>query len=78
MVYVKAVSKTSASRSAECWTRNSLYSPLNGAGLDSVTHVLKDMGITDITIVPEQEYPVATSQHVLIQTLNPYAAMERA
>ena len=22
-----------------------------------VTHVLNDMGITDITIVPEQEYP---------------------
>ena len=34
-----------------------VYSPLNGSGLVPVTHVLNDMGITDITIVPEQEYP---------------------
>lgn len=34
-----------------------VYSPLNGSGLVPVTHVLKDIGITDITIVPEQEYP---------------------
>ena len=34
-----------------------LYSPLNGTGLVPVTRVLRDMGITDITIVPEQEYP---------------------
>lgn len=34
-----------------------VYSPLNGTGLVPVTHVLNDMGITDITIVPEQEYP---------------------
>ena len=29
-----------------------VYSPLNGSGLVPVTHVLKDIGITDITIVP--------------------------
>ena len=34
-----------------------VYSPLNGSGLVPVTHVLNDMGISDITIVPEQEYP---------------------
>ena len=34
-----------------------VYSPLNGAGLVPVTQVLKDIGVTDITIVPEQEYP---------------------
>ena len=34
-----------------------VYSPLNGTGLVPVTRVLRDMGITDITIVPEQEYP---------------------
>ena len=33
------------------------YTPLNGTGLVPVTTVLKDIGITDITIVPEQEYP---------------------
>jgi phosphoglucomutase len=34
-----------------------VYSPLNGTGLVPVTHVLHDIGIEDITIVPEQEYP---------------------
>ena len=34
-----------------------VYSPLNGTGLVPVTRVLRDTGITDITIVPEQEYP---------------------
>ena len=34
-----------------------VYSPLNGSGLVPVTQVLKDIGITDITIVPDQEYP---------------------
>ena len=34
-----------------------VYSPLNGTGLVPVTRILKDMGITDVTIVPEQEYP---------------------
>ena len=34
-----------------------VYSPLNGSGLVPVTQVLKDIGITDVTIVPEQEYP---------------------
>ena len=34
-----------------------VYSPLNGSGLVPVTQVLKDIGIKDITIVPEQEYP---------------------
>ena len=34
-----------------------VYSPLNGTGLVPVTHVLNDIGITDITIVKEQEYP---------------------
>mgnify|MGYP002748315985 FL=1 len=34
-----------------------VYSPLNGSGLVPVTRVLGDIGITDITIVPEQQYP---------------------
>ena len=34
-----------------------VYSPLNGTGLVPVTRILSDMGITDVTIVPEQEYP---------------------
>ena len=34
-----------------------VYSPLNGTGLVPVTRVLNDIGIHDITILPEQEYP---------------------
>ena len=34
-----------------------VYSPLNGSGLVPVMRVLQDIGIDDITIVPEQQYP---------------------
>ena len=34
-----------------------VYSPLNGSGNVPVRRVLKDMGVKDITIVPEQEFP---------------------
>ena len=34
-----------------------VYSPLNGSGLVPVMRVLKDIGIEDITVVPEQQYP---------------------
>ena len=34
-----------------------VYSPLNGSGLVPVTRILNDIGIDDITIVPEQKYP---------------------
>ncbi len=34
-----------------------VYSPLNGSGLVPVMRVLNDIGITDVTIVPEQKYP---------------------
>ena len=34
-----------------------VYSPLNGSGLVPVTRILRDMGIDDVTIVPEQKYP---------------------
>jgi len=34
-----------------------VYSPLNGSGLVPVTRILKDLGITDVTIVPEQKDP---------------------
>ena len=34
-----------------------VYSPLNGSGLVPVMRVLNDIGIDDITIVPEQQYP---------------------
>lgn len=34
-----------------------VYSPLNGSGLVPVMRILKDIGIEDVTIVPQQQYP---------------------
>ena len=34
-----------------------VYTPLNGAGLECVKKILTRIGITDVTVVPEQEYP---------------------
>ena len=34
-----------------------VYTPLNGAGLECVTKILKRIGIEDVTVVPEQEKP---------------------
>ena len=34
-----------------------VYTPLNGAGLLPVTRTLREMGYTNITVVPEQEQP---------------------
>lgn len=34
-----------------------VYSPLNGSGLVPVMRILEDIGIDDVTIVPEQKYP---------------------
>ena len=53
-----------------------VYSPLNGTGLVPVTKVLKDIGITDITIVPEQEYPNGYFTTCSYPNPEIYAAME--
>ncbi|MGI6279099.1 MAG: phospho-sugar mutase [Acutalibacteraceae bacterium] len=34
-----------------------VYTPLNGAGNKPVREILKRIGITDVTVVPEQEHP---------------------
>ena len=34
-----------------------VYTPLNGAGLECVTRILEQVGITDVTVVPEQKEP---------------------
>lgn len=34
-----------------------VYTPLNGAGLECVTKILRRIGIDDVTVVPEQEKP---------------------
>ena len=53
-----------------------VYSPLNGSGLVPVTRVLNDIGITDITIVPEQEYPNGYFTTCSYPNPEIYAAME--
>ncbi len=37
-----------------------VYTPLNGAGLECVRKILTRIGITDVTVVPEQEHPDGT------------------
>ena len=34
-----------------------VYTPLNGSGLECVTRILQKIGVTDVTVVPEQEKP---------------------
>lgn len=54
-----------------------VYSPLNGTGLVPVTRVLQDIGITDITIVPEQEYPNGYFTTCSYPNPEIYAALEK-
>ena len=39
------------------WHVSIVYSPLNGAGLEPVTRVLKESGYENITVVEEQKNP---------------------
>ncbi len=34
-----------------------VYTPLNGSGMELVSRILEKVGIGDVTVVPEQEYP---------------------
>lgn len=34
-----------------------VYTPLNGTGLECVTRILKEIGVENVTVVPEQAYP---------------------
>ena len=36
---------------------NMVYTPLNGSGLECVRKILDKMGVTHVTVVPEQEHP---------------------
>ena len=54
-----------------------VYSPLNGSGLIPVTTILNEIGITDITIVPEQEYPNGYFTTCSYPNPEIYAALEK-
>ena len=34
-----------------------VYTPLNGTGMECVTRILKEIGVNDVTVVPEQANP---------------------
>lgn len=53
-----------------------VYSPLNGSGLVPVMQVLSDIGISDVTIVPEQEYPNGYFTTCSYPNPENYAALE--
>ncbi|MGN1156860.1 MAG: phospho-sugar mutase [Agathobacter sp.] len=54
--FLDAVQKQSVASSGDLDLKV-VYTPLNGSGLECVTKILKRIGITDITVVPEQEKP---------------------
>ncbi len=43
--------------SEKCEGLRVVYTPLNGAGRVCVTRILEQIGVKDVTIVPEQEFP---------------------
>ncbi|NLG92159.1 MAG: phospho-sugar mutase [Clostridiales bacterium] len=44
----------------DCSNLKVVYTPLNGTGLVCVTRMMSLIGIQDVTVVPEQEYPDGT------------------
>lgn len=42
---------------AKCGALKVVYTPLNGTGRVCVTRILKMIGVDDVTVVPEQEFP---------------------
>ncbi len=55
-VYLEAVRTQSVSDSGDLDLKV-VYTPLNGAGLECVTRILRMIGVRDVTVVPEQEHP---------------------
>ena len=55
--YLSAVEAQRVEKNADLSGLKVIYTPLNGAGNKPVREILKRIGITDVTIVPEQEYP---------------------
>jgi len=45
------------STGVDCSDLSVVYTPLNGAGNRPVRRILKEIGVTDIEVVPEQEHP---------------------
>ena len=55
--YLACVEAQRVEKNADLSNLKVIYTPLNGAGNKPVRAILKRIGITDVTVVPEQEYP---------------------
>ncbi len=55
--YLSCVEAQRVEKNADLSNLKVIYTPLNGAGNKPVRAILKRIGITDVTVVPEQEYP---------------------
>ena len=55
--YLEAVKAQQIEKGLDMSNLNLIYSPLNGTGNKPVREILKRVGLTNITVVPEQELP---------------------
>ena len=46
-----------------------VYTPLNGTGMECVTRILKEIGVNDVTVVPEQANPDGNFQRAVVNGL---------
>ena len=55
--FIAAVEAQKVDKRADNAPLKVVYTPLNGTGRECVTRMLADIGVTDVTIVPEQQWP---------------------
>ncbi|WP_066306182.1 phospho-sugar mutase [Atopobium deltae] len=55
--FIKAVMKVSIPGFKAAPGYKVVYTPLNGTGIECVKRILAEIGVTDVTVVPEQAYP---------------------
>ena len=55
--FIAAVEEQKVDKSAGNAPLKVVYTPLNGTGRECVTRMLADIGVSDVTVVPEQEWP---------------------
>lgn len=55
--FIDAVKKVSAPGFKAPEGYKVVYTPLNGTGMECVTRILKEIGVNDVTVVPEQANP---------------------
>ncbi|MFQ9680126.1 MAG: phospho-sugar mutase [Ruthenibacterium lactatiformans] len=63
--FIRAVYEQRISDSTDVSNLKLVYTPLNGSGLECVRRLLLKLGITHLTVVPEQELPDEIFQHAL-------------